>query len=131
MHSGHTFRTARNGRRSQEGTGAHLVGVLERPAVDAVVGRVETALGEPDDVAVFERARADGAEGAVPVQELPCHLQESSTMSRHYSSIEVQTHLDLVSKAPEVRRRVIKTVPATTASSCGAFLPHCAIAKVV
>ena len=46
----------------------YLVRVLERPAIDAVVGRVEAAFGEPDDVSGLEAAGADGVEGAVPVQ---------------------------------------------------------------
>lgn len=36
------------------GTGIYLVRVLKRPAVDAVVRRVQAALGEPDDVARLE-----------------------------------------------------------------------------
>ena len=54
--------------------GKYLVRVLERPTIDAVVGRVEAALGEPDDVAVLEGAGADGVEGAIPVKGVPGHL---------------------------------------------------------
>jgi hypothetical protein len=57
------------------GADADLVGMRERPAVDAVVRRVEPALGEPDDVAVLEPARADGLEVAVPVQRLARDLR--------------------------------------------------------
>ena len=53
----------------------YLVGVLVCPAVDAVVGRVQTAFGEPYNVAVFETAGTDGVEGAVPVEGLFGHLR--------------------------------------------------------
>ena len=52
----------------------YLVGVLECPAVDAVVGRVQVALREPGDVAVLEAARANSVEGTIPVKSLPSHL---------------------------------------------------------
>lgn len=34
----------------------YLVRMLERPAIDTVVGRVQAALGEPGDVPVLEAA---------------------------------------------------------------------------
>lgn len=52
----------------------HLIGVLECPAVDAVVGSIQTTLREPDNVTVLEAAGADGVEGAIPVKGFPCHL---------------------------------------------------------
>lgn len=48
--------------------------MLEGPAVDAVVGCVETALGEPGNVASLEAAGANGPERAVPVQRLASFL---------------------------------------------------------
>ena len=64
----------------------HLIGVLESPAVDAVVRGVQAALWEPDDVAFLEAAGADGVEGAIPVKGLPGHLsiaQMGAHTSRH------------------------------------------------
>ena len=55
---------------------ACLVGILEGPAVHAVVSRVDVALLEPRDIAVLEGARPHGSEGAVPVKGLPRHLSE-------------------------------------------------------
>ena len=48
----------------------NLVRVLERPAIKAVVARVEATLREPGDIAVFEATSADGGEGAVPVEQI-------------------------------------------------------------
>ena len=48
--------------------------MFEGPSVYAVVGGVEAALWEPDDVALVEGAGADGLEGAVPVEGLTGHL---------------------------------------------------------
>ena len=45
----------------------YLVGMLERPAIDAVVARVQPSLGEPCNVSAFERAGSNGEEGAIPV----------------------------------------------------------------
>ena len=47
---------------------AYLVGILVRPAINAIVARVEIALREPRDVAVLEASRANGVEGNVPVK---------------------------------------------------------------
>jgi hypothetical protein len=47
-----------------------LVGVLERVAIDAVVGGVEAALDKPGVVAVSEAAAVDGLEVAVPSEKL-------------------------------------------------------------
>lgn len=52
----------------------YLFGMLVRPAVDAVVGRVQTAFREPLDVARLESPCADGVEWTVPVQGLARHL---------------------------------------------------------
>ena len=48
----------------------YLVGVLEGPAVKAVVAGVDAALREPGDVAVFKAASADCVEGAMPVKQI-------------------------------------------------------------
>ena len=45
------------------------------PAVDTVVGRVEAALREPNDVPVLEATGANGVEGSVPVEGLFGHLR--------------------------------------------------------
>ena len=60
------------------GTGIYLVRVLKRPAVDAVVRRVETALGEPDDVARLEVPGADSLERTIPVEGLLRNLGRSA-----------------------------------------------------
>lgn len=52
----------------------HLVGVLERPTINTVVGGVEAALGEPSDITGGESTRPDSLERAIPVQGLACHL---------------------------------------------------------
>ena len=53
----------------------YLVGVLEGPAIDAVVGSVQVSFREPSNITVLEAARANGVEGAIPVKGLPGHLQ--------------------------------------------------------
>jgi hypothetical protein len=70
-------RTSDWGRRGDR-RGAHAVGCGERPAVDAVVRRVQPALREPRDVAGLEPARADGLERPVPVQRLARRLRAIS-----------------------------------------------------
>ena len=65
--------TFANGRQN-----TNLVGGLEGPAVDTVVGSVQVSLGEPGNVAVLEAATANGLEGSVPVKGLPCHLHKTS-----------------------------------------------------
>lgn len=64
----HESRASGDGKGGRQGT--HLVRVLVRPAVDAVVGGVEAALGEPLDVARLEPARADRLKVAVPIERL-------------------------------------------------------------
>ena len=54
---------------------SHLIRMLERPAVDTVVGGVEAALWEPGDVPCLEAAGADSVEGAIPVKSVPGHLR--------------------------------------------------------
>jgi len=51
-----------------------LRGVFECPAVNTVVGSIETTLGEPDDIALNKRARPDGSKWAVPVEGLSGNL---------------------------------------------------------
>lgn len=58
----------------------YLVGVLERPAVKAIVAGVEATLREPGDVAVCEGARADCVEGAVPVEQIGRSLYRVKTI---------------------------------------------------
>jgi len=53
----------------------NLGGVLKCPTVNTVVSRIETALGEPDDVACRKRARSDCLERAVPVKRLAGNLE--------------------------------------------------------
>lgn len=48
----------------------YLVGVLERPAIKAVVAGVDATLGEPGDVAVFKASSTDSVEGAMPVEQI-------------------------------------------------------------
>jgi hypothetical protein len=48
--------------------------MLVCPAINAVVGGVETAFREPDDVAGFETTSTDRLEGAIPMQRLPRYL---------------------------------------------------------
>ena len=57
-----------------------FVGVGVGPAVDAVVGGVEAAFGEPDDVAGGEGAGLDGVEGAVPVESFARGLGGRETL---------------------------------------------------
>lgn len=54
------------------------------PAIDAVVGGVDAALGEPGDIAVLEAPAAHGLEVAVPVQQLAGGLsaQQQSSQSQ-------------------------------------------------
>jgi hypothetical protein len=59
----------------------HLVGILERPAIKAIVARVEAAFREPGDVAVLEVASTDSREGAVPVEQIGGSLYESESES--------------------------------------------------
>ena len=54
---------------------AHLLGILERPAIDTIVRCVQPTLWEPLDVAVYEGARAYGVEGAIPDENLACFLR--------------------------------------------------------
>jgi hypothetical protein len=56
----------------------YLVGILERPAIKAIVAGVDTTLREPGDVAVFESSSADGGEGAVPVEQIGGSLYGSN-----------------------------------------------------
>ena len=58
--------------------------MLERPSVDTVVGGVEAAFGEPDDVAGGEGAGFDGVEGAVPVQGFAGGLRNDYIVSEWY-----------------------------------------------
>lgn len=59
-----------------EMTCTHLVGVLVRPAVYAVVRDVKAALGEPLDVSCLERAGHNGRVRSVPIDVLLGHLRE-------------------------------------------------------
>ena len=52
----------------------YLVWMLERPAVNAIVGGVEAAFREPHDVSGLKRAGSDGFKGFIPVQGLTCGL---------------------------------------------------------
>ena len=52
----------------------YLVGSLECPTVNAVVGRVDVTLREPRNVSVLKAARAHGVEGTIPMEGLPRHL---------------------------------------------------------
>ena len=54
----------------------YLVGVLECPPVDTVVGSVETALREPDNIAVYEAACTDCLEGPVPMKHFTRSLTQ-------------------------------------------------------
>lgn len=47
---------------------AHLVWMLERPSVYAIVRGVESAFGEPRNVSVFKATVADRFERAVPME---------------------------------------------------------------
>jgi hypothetical protein len=59
------------------GDETYLVGILERPAIKAIVACVEATLREPGDVAVFEASSADSGEGAVPVEQIGGSLYRS------------------------------------------------------
>lgn len=50
--------------------GTYLVGVLERPAINAIVAGVDATLREPSDIAVFEASSADGVEGTMPIEQI-------------------------------------------------------------
>jgi len=58
--------------------GTYLVGVLERPAIKAIVAGVDTTLREPGDVAVFEASSTDSGEGTVPVKQIGGSLYGSN-----------------------------------------------------
>lgn len=47
---------------------AHLVWMLERPSVYAIVRGVESAFGEPRNASVFKATVADRFEWAVPME---------------------------------------------------------------
>ena len=50
--------------------GTYLVGVLERPAIKAIVAGIDATLREPGDIAVFEASSADGGEGTMPIEQI-------------------------------------------------------------
>lgn len=54
-----------------------LIGMLESPSIDTVVGSIEASLWEPDDVTGREASRSNGLEWAVPMKGLPGHLRSS------------------------------------------------------
>ena len=49
------------------GTGTDLVGVFESPTINAVVRRVQSPFGKPDNIALFKATRPDSLERSVPV----------------------------------------------------------------
>lgn len=65
----------------------YLIGVFECPAVETVVRGVETTLGEPGDIALFERAGADGLERTVPVE---CFFRSLQLWSGRVHPVSVQ-----------------------------------------
>lgn len=50
---------------------ANLFRVGIDPSVDTVVCSIETTFGEPNDVPVLEATRANGLEGAIPIEGVP------------------------------------------------------------
>lgn len=53
--------------------------MLECPTINAVVGCVQPALWEPDDIASLESASPDGLERAIPVQRRMGLLEHGNT----------------------------------------------------
>ena len=57
-----------------DGTETDLVGMFESPTIDAVVRRIQSSFGEPDDITLFKATRPDSLERSVPVQRLASDL---------------------------------------------------------
>ena len=73
----------RNNRRESDKYGlTYLVGVLERPSVDAIVACVQLAFDEPTDIPTLERASPDSLKIAVPVERLAGSLQSKNIPNR-------------------------------------------------
>jgi hypothetical protein len=54
--------------------GAYFVWVLERPTVKAVVGGIDSTLGEPGNVTIFEGTGANSLKLTVPIEGFFCGL---------------------------------------------------------
>lgn len=53
---------------------SHLIWVLECPPIYTIVGGVQPAVREPDDISRLEASRPHSMEWSVPMQGLPGHL---------------------------------------------------------
>jgi hypothetical protein len=61
----------------------HSGGILKRPAIQAIVTRIETTLREPGNITGFKGAISDGVEGAMPIKQVGGSLEEQSSGKIH------------------------------------------------
>lgn len=52
----------------------YLIGVLVRPAINAVVCSIQTTFGEPLNITGLKSSVANGVERTMPVKSVPSHL---------------------------------------------------------